>query len=66
MEIFINGQSKTLPGPLSAENLIKSCCKNPELAICELNGSILNRQQWETIQIKPHDRIELVSFVGGG
>ncbi|MBF0330419.1 MAG: sulfur carrier protein ThiS [Candidatus Omnitrophica bacterium] len=66
MEITVNGQTKTFLAPISAESLINTSCKKPELVICELNGAILDRKEWVSTQLKTHDRIELISFVGGG
>lgn len=34
--------------------------------VVELNGEILHRPQFETTQIQPDDKLELISFVGGG
>lgn len=32
----------------------------------ELNGEIASRDQWESIELKESDSIELIRFVGGG
>ena len=39
---------------------------NPRLIAVEYNGEILHRQRWETTQIHPNDRLEIVTIVGGG
>jgi sulfur carrier protein len=32
----------------------------------EYNGEILHRQLWETTHLRPDDRLEIVTIVGGG
>jgi sulfur carrier protein len=66
MQITLNGQSKDIQDNMSAESLINTACKKPELVICELNGTILDRTAWAGTCLKPHDKLELITFVGGG
>ncbi|MFH0753298.1 MAG: sulfur carrier protein ThiS [Candidatus Omnitrophota bacterium] len=66
MNIIINGQSRITKDNTSAESLIQSICSNPQVVICELNGTILDRGQWASTCLNPNDRIELVTLVGGG
>lgn len=34
--------------------------------VVELNEQILTRQDWETLALRHGDRLEIVTFVGGG
>jgi sulfur carrier protein len=34
--------------------------------VVELNQQIIKQEQWPDIQLKAGDRLELLSFVGGG
>lgn len=34
--------------------------------VVELNGEIIHRQQFDDTQLTENDRVELISFVGGG
>ncbi|GAX08259.1 MAG TPA: thiamine biosynthesis protein ThiS [Lactobacillus sp.] len=34
--------------------------------VVELNGTIIHRPEYEQTLIKPNDKLELISFVGGG
>ncbi|GAW99561.1 sulfur carrier protein ThiS [Secundilactobacillus mixtipabuli] len=34
--------------------------------VVELNGTIIHRPEYEQTLIKPDDKLELISFVGGG
>jgi sulfur carrier protein len=39
--------------------------KSDRIAV-ELNLEIVPRAQWESVQLKDGDRLEIVHFVGGG
>jgi thiamine biosynthesis protein ThiS len=34
--------------------------------VAELNGTVIARSNWKTTALKTQDRLELLSFVGGG
>ncbi|MCH5461303.1 sulfur carrier protein ThiS [Lactobacillus sp. LC28-10] len=34
--------------------------------VVELNGTIIHRPEYEQTLIQPNDKLELISFVGGG
>jgi sulfur carrier protein len=38
----------------------------PGALVVELNGQIIKQQQWAETQLNSGDRLELLSFVGGG
>jgi len=65
MKLIVNGRDKQFDG-LSLQTLIASVSKNPEHVIVELNSGIVKKDRWEQTQLKDGDRIELVTFVGGG
>ncbi|MFA5260458.1 MAG: sulfur carrier protein ThiS [Candidatus Omnitrophota bacterium] len=66
MKFSINGKTHELTGPLPLSGLIQDVCKNNPYVIAELNGSIIHKDLWQGINVCEGDRIELVSFVGGG
>ena len=66
MRLTINGQPKELPDNTSLSAAVAQLCKTPDHVIVELNGTIMERSLWATTQLNPHDRLELVMFVGGG
>ena len=66
MLLMVNGKSKDIPGTPSLQDVIASLCKNPALVIAELNGIIIERDVWPAATLKTNDKLELVSFVGGG
>ena len=68
MKLVINGKEETLDeDTLSvSELLVKKEVKMPEMVTVELNGDIIERDQFNTIQLKEADAVELLYFMGGG
>jgi sulfur carrier protein len=62
----VNGE----PFPCSPETplpqVLEQLGLNPRLVAVEYNGEILHRQYWEQTKVKDHDRLEIVTIVGGG
>ncbi len=67
MKVQINGQEKELAGPLTVEELLKvENVKMPEMVSVEINGEILDREQFSEVIVKEDDEIEFLYFMGGG
>lgn len=62
----VNGEPRTCAGHTSLPDLLQQLGFNPRLVAVEYNGEILHRQHWQTTQIKPNDKLEIVTIVGGG
>lgn len=65
MRIVLNGQEEELKTP-DLMALVLSKGLKPEVVVIEHNGAIVKRADWQTTPLKNKDRIELISFVGGG
>ena len=64
--VQVNGESKPcLPGTL-LPTFLESLGLNPRLIAVEYNGEILHRQLWDTTHLRAHDKLEIVTIVGGG
>ena len=69
MKIKLNGEIKTInrsDEKFFLEGLISHLGYEPQLVVVELNGIIINPQQWITTKIKDGDSLEVVTIVGGG
>ncbi|MGH8476891.1 MAG: sulfur carrier protein ThiS [Methylococcales bacterium] len=66
MEIVVNGKPTILDEPCSVADLIAQLGLNNTRIAVELNRQILSRHRFETHEIKPGDRIEIVRAIGGG
>ncbi|OPY88415.1 MAG: Sulfur carrier protein ThiS [Syntrophaceae bacterium PtaU1.Bin231] len=66
MKIRINGRDETLERPVSLEELLEEKGLMPERVVIEYNLEIVSRDRWPRIVLREGDRVEIVSFVGGG
>ena len=62
----VNGEFCTCPTDLNLIQLLEYLGLNPRLVAVEYNGEIRHRQFWDTTIIQGHDRLEIVTIVGGG
>ena len=69
MEVLkINGKEKQFPDgiPKTLIELLKLLDINQATVVAEVNGKIVERQNFSQTQLRKGQRIELVRFVGGG
>ena len=69
MNIKLNGEIKIINHSnerLFLESLITHLGYQPQLVVVELNGVIINPQDWISTKIKDGDCLEVVTIVGGG
>ena len=69
MKIKLNGEIKTInrsDEKFFLEGLISHLGYEPQLVVVELNGTIINPQEWINTNIKDGDCLEVVTIVGGG
>ena len=63
---FLNGQEYFTESELTILDLINYFNYNTSLFVLEYNSLICNKKNWNQIQIKHADKIEIVTIVGGG
>jgi sulfur carrier protein len=66
IELQVNGEPHTCAPQMTLPQLLVQMGLNPRLLAVEYNGEILHRQFWDETEIKPADRLEIVTIVGGG
>jgi len=66
MELIINGEPQQIAAPLSVVELLERLELQGDRVAVELNHAIVRRDQWPATQLKDHDHLEIVQFVGGG
>lgn len=64
--LFINGKEQAVPQPASVRGALEALGLLSRPVAVELNGHLVRRADQETTALKPGDRVEIVSFVGGG
>ena len=66
MKITINGKEQQFVSVSNLGQIIENFCKQNNRVIAEVNGEIVKSKQWEKTPLNDGDKVELVSFVGGG
>ena len=65
-KIQLNGRKLELKKKNSILTLLKKYKIDSKKIAVELNGKIINRNQYNSVYIKNKDKIEIVHFIGGG
>lgn len=67
MRVRINGREEALPDSVTTlQELVRDRGLVPEHIVIEVNLQVVFRDDWPTVSLRDEDRIEIVSFVGGG
>lgn len=66
IELQVNGETKRCPSGTALPDFLTQVGLNPKLIAVEYNGEILARPLWSATVLKPDDRLEIVTIVGGG
>lgn len=67
MQIIVNGEKKQLDKEVNIVDLLEIIhVKMPEMVSVELNGEIVDRDDFSKIIVKENDQIEFLYFMGGG
>ena len=64
--ITVNGKEVTLTGSLSVADYLEQNNYQLKRIAVEMNGDILPKYSYSDTMLKDGDRLEVVSFVGGG
>lgn len=64
--LFINGKERPVPSPASVGGALEALGLAQRPVAVELNGKIVRRADQERTALRPGDRVEIVTFVGGG
>jgi len=66
MQMQVNGEQRTVPAGLTVAGLLKKLDIRPDRVAVELNLTILDRNEFDRRNLQEGDRIEIISFIGGG
>ena len=66
MEVIVNGESRSLTGPVSVRQLIQEMDLLEKRIAVEVNGEIVPASQHSNYQLSEGDDIEIVGAIGGG
>ena len=66
MQIQVNGLPRNCRSGLTVGDLLRELDIKTERVAVELNLEILDRKDFELRSLKAGDRVEILSFIGGG
>lgn len=66
MQVQVNGEQRTLAAGLTVTGLLEQLDIKPDRVAVELNLNILDRSEFDRKNLQEGDRIEIISFIGGG
>ncbi len=66
MRIFLNGEAKTLPAPVTVTQLLRELGYAGRRVAVEVNREIVPRSRHAEHRLRDGDRVEVVLAVGGG
>ena len=66
-KIIVNGEYQEVELPLTVSDLIKSNnVFQPEMVSVQVNEEFVEREDFDTLQIKENDSVDFLYFMGGG
>lgn len=66
MQIQVNGESRRVREEMNVTGLLRDLQLNVEQVAVEINLEILDRRDFDARTLREGDRIEIMSFIGGG
>ena len=64
--IQLNGEPRGVSDGITVAGLLRELNIQPDRVAVELNLEIVDRQAFETRRLQEGDRLEILSFIGGG
>ena len=66
MNIYVNGKLETLSDGTTLEGAIRGFGLKKNSIVLELNRKVVDRDRFQTTDLRDNDILEIVHFVGGG
>ncbi|MEK6525763.1 MAG: sulfur carrier protein ThiS [Nitrospirota bacterium] len=66
MQIQVNGEGRTASAGVTIADLLRELDIRPDRVAVEVNTEILDRQEFDRRGLREGDRVEIISFIGGG
>ena len=64
--ITLNGEQKDLSNTMTVRELVEHLEIKSQAMAVEVNQRIIRKEEFDTINVGNGDRVEIVTFVGGG
>ncbi|TAJ29837.1 MAG: sulfur carrier protein ThiS [Nitrospirae bacterium] len=66
MQILVNGESREFKADTTVADLLRELDVKPDRVAVEVNREILDKGAFAQRSLREGDRIEIISFIGGG
>lgn len=66
MNVVINGATQTYGGGEDLASLVREFGARSGRVAVMVNGAVVPREQWNQRRVTEGDRVEIVTFMGGG
>ncbi len=66
IEIRVNGEVRKVNSGQTVADLLRELAIRPDRVAVEVNLEIVDRQEFERRGLRHGDRVEIISFIGGG
>ena len=66
MLVMINGKESDILPDSTIQDLIRAKNLPENIVIVDLNGSIINPEDWSNTYLRPDDDLELIQIIAGG
>ncbi|GAA0731895.1 sulfur carrier protein ThiS [Clostridium oceanicum] len=64
--MIVNGKNIDYKEGITVENLLDKLDLNMDKVVVEVNLNIISKENYSDILLNKEDKIEIISFVGGG
>ena len=66
MLVMINGKESDILPDSTIQDLIRAKNLPEKIIIVDLNGSIINPEDWSNTYLRPDDDLEMIQIIAGG
>lgn len=66
MKLIINGKEKTFKDGLMLDGLMEDLKIDSDKTAVEVNARIISQDRWAGTKLSDGDKLEIITFVGGG
>lgn len=66
MQITVNGAAREVPPACTVADLVELLALPVDRVAIERNGAVVARRSWGDVALVADDKLEVVTFVGGG
>lgn len=63
--IQLNGKERQLAGPVTLQDLLREIASPMTIAVA-INSEVIPHSEFERVQVRDRDRVEIIHAVGGG